>query len=76
MKLLTIVLVTLAILSSPILTFACPPPPAPGYDGGEVGSGALPGDDHSNGNVQDGGGNDSGSAGDVPSDVTVADECM
>ncbi len=43
MKLIIIALVTLAALSSPILTFACPPPPAPGYDGGEgVGEGPAP----------------------------------
>ncbi|MCC6740560.1 MAG: hypothetical protein IT452_16065 [Planctomycetia bacterium] len=42
MKLIIIALVTLACVASPILATACPPPPAPGYDGGEVGTGPTP----------------------------------
>lgn len=42
MKLIIIALVTLATFASPILSSACPPPPAPGYDGGEVGTGPTP----------------------------------
>jgi hypothetical protein len=75
MKLFIIALVTLAVLSSPVLTFACPPPPAPGYDGGETGDGPLPGtDDHSGGNATEGGMDSDSSGG--SGDAGTATQCM
>ena len=76
MKLFTIALVTLALLSSPILTFACPPPPAPGYDGGEPAAGPLPGTDHHSGGdaIEGGMDSDSGAAG--SGDVGMGVECI
>lgn len=75
MKLFIIALVTLAVLSSPILTSACPPPPAPGYDGGEPGGGPLPGVDHHGDNIETGG-NDSGPGADAPGDIGTGIQCM
>ncbi|MEK7468762.1 MAG: hypothetical protein AAB074_15400 [Planctomycetota bacterium] len=75
MKLFIIALVTLAVLSSPVLTFACPPPPAPGYDGGGTGDGPLPGtDDHSGGDATEGGMDSESGAG--SEDVGMGNECM
>ena len=76
MKLFIIALVTLAVLSSPILTFACPPPPAPGYDGGETGGGPLPGTDHHSGGAETEGGMDSDSGAGASGDATLGIECM
>ncbi|KAF0243489.1 MAG: hypothetical protein FD180_3379 [Planctomycetota bacterium] len=76
MKLFIIALVTLAVLSSPILTFACPPPPAPGYDGGASGDGPLPGtDDHTGGDATEGG-SDTSDGASSQDDVVTGVECM
>jgi len=39
MKALIVVVALVAVLAAPVLCFACPPPPAPGYDGGPAGDG-------------------------------------
>ena len=44
LTILAIMLVAVAFISIPSLTNACPPPPAPGYDGGPVGEGTNGGD--------------------------------
>lgn len=69
MKLTIIALVTFACLVSPILAVACPPPPAPGYDGGDVGTGPTP--DESSAPTNPGassptGGDDTGSGESIP----------
>ncbi len=83
MKLFIIAIVTLAALSCPVLTYACPPPPAPGYDGGEeVGQGPTPDEASAPVNPGDSAtGDDSTSSSDpgaseAGSDVSTSDTCM
>lgn len=46
-KILTSVLLAMvAMVAMPAYSFACPPPPAPGYDGHDPGCGPPPDDDH------------------------------
>ena len=75
MKFFIIALVTLAALSTPILTFACPPPPAPGADTSESGDGPLPGSDHHSDGAVEASGADTGS-GEIPVDCEVGAEEM
>ena len=70
MKTLITIVALVALSLIPTLSFACPPPPAPGYEGGDNGGGGpLPGDDHSNGAVDAGGLDSENGAGSTDAEV-------
>jgi hypothetical protein len=72
MKALILVVALIAVIAAPILSFACPPPPAPGYDGsGGGGDGSSGGGDGSGGGVDSGGDDDD--SGDSDDDATTND---
>jgi hypothetical protein len=58
MKAFILVVALVAVIAAPMLSFACPPPPADGFDGGSSGDGTSVGGDP----TFSGGGTESGGA--------------
>ncbi|MBI2922064.1 MAG: hypothetical protein HYY18_13345 [Planctomycetes bacterium] len=73
MKGIILAVALVAVIAAPMLAFACPPPPAPGYDGPGVGGGPDPGAETPD--LTDTGGDDSDSGGASDPDAGTS-ECV
>jgi hypothetical protein len=69
MKNLILAVALVAVIAAPMLSFACPPPPADGFDGSGSGDGTSVGGDPT---FSDGGTEDSGGGGN-PDGVGMGD---
>ena len=73
MKGIILAVALVAVIAAPMLAFACPPPPAPGYDGPGVGGGPDPGAEAPD--YVESGGDDTDSSGSSDPDAGVG-ECV